>query len=490
MRNLIKLNKIIFIILFILAFLVIFNSTYSPINFRRMHVDSSVYVTIAQGIVRGYLPYEDFVDNKGPLIYLINAAGLSIGGFNGIWIIELIFMFISVLFAYKTALLFENKFIALIATVFSFVVLLAFFSVNAGTGEYALPFMMISLFIFTNYFFKTRHETRFHNMIILGICFSCVAMIQLNLVTLWIGFCLVIFIENIINKRFIELSKYIIFFLIGTFIIIFPIFLFLQINEILYNFFTQVIFGGASRGFSASGLKDVAKNFYIVINRTNSILPLVLGFILIIINYKKENFTYYLAYTISVILSVLLISFSSGDGHYNMVLVPFFIPVLAFIAKLIDIAFSGKKYKNFLLIFFFFLVFSEGIVNYLYDSTKILTNNSGRELIATGKLIDQNTVHGDKIISLGFNSYIYPFTQRDAASKYIYQGSGLDHISGAKEEFISDILNEKPAVIALFNAEDGIGQIMYDWHDPIFKMIESDYRILSTENGFILYIRN
>ena len=104
-------------------------------------------------------------------------------------------------------------------------------------------------------------------------------------------------------------------------------------------------------------------------------------------------------------------------------------------------------------------------------------------------MIDENTNPGDKVISLGFNGYIYPFTQRDSASKYIYQGSDIDHIPGAREEFLSDILIGKPSIIVLFAGEDGTVHIMNDWRKPIFDMIETDYRTLADENGYILYIR-
>jgi len=138
---------------------------------------------------------------------------------------------------------------------------------------------------------------------------------------------------------------------------------------------------------------------------------------------------------------------------------------------------------------FLCLVFSEGFVKYLYDLSKIVFDKSGSQLVKAGKIIDENTKPVDKIISLGFNGYIYPFTQRDIASKYCYQGSGLSYIPGAREEFISDITSNKPAVIMLFTAEDGIGQIMNEWHAPIFKMIDSEYRLLSDENGFKIFIR-
>jgi len=483
-----KQNKLIFIGLFILSFIVIFDSTYNPMNFRRMHVDSSVYVTIAQGITRGQLPYRDFVDNKGPLTYLFSAIGLRLGGFTGIWIIELILMCVSVFFAYKTALFFGDKFKAFLGTVFSFIVLLAFFSVNAGTGEYSLPFLMISLYIFTKYFFSSKQEVSFVELIILGICFSCAIMIQLNTFPLWVGFCLVIFIESVLSRRFSRLGKYVLGFCLGIVIAFVPILLYLEINGILKAFFVQVVFGGASRGFSATGIKEITKNFYIVINRNSSIFPLALGLFWTITKYKQPRFNFYFGYTISSFLMVLFLSFSSGDEHYNMLLVPFFVPALTYVINSIYSVFSERKYKNVYVIIFFCFLFSEGLVKYFFDISKKLYNNSGEQLIRVGRMIDENTKPSDKIISLGFNAYIYPFTQRDAASKYIYQGSGLDHIPGSREEFISDILTGKPVIIALFNGEGGIGQIMGNWHDQIFEMIKNDYRLLSDENGFNLFI--
>jgi hypothetical protein len=173
-----------------------------------------------------------------------------------------------------------------------------------------------------------------------------------------------------------------------------------------------------------------------------------------------------------------------------MVLFPFFIPALVFVVDILDSAFSALKAKNTIIILFLCFVFSEGLVKYIFDLSKIIFDKSGSQLIKAAKIIDENTKPGDKIISLGFNGYIYPFTKRDIASKYLYQGSGLNHIPGARDEFISEITSNKPAIIVLFNnTEDGIGQIMNDWHAPVFEMIGREYRLLSDENGFRLFIR-
>jgi hypothetical protein len=487
-KKLSKQDKIILLGLFLIALAVVFDSTYNPVSFRRMHVDSSVYVTVAQGITRGQLPYSDFVDNKGPLAYLISVPGLYLGGFTGIWITELLLMCVSVFFAYKTALFFGTQHKAFLGTLFSFILLLAFFSVNAGTEEYSLPFLMISLYLFTKHYFSPKKVSSFVELIILGGSFACAVLIRLNMFPLWAGFCLVIFIESIVKRRFALLGKYVAGFCLGMIIIAVPVFLYLKINGIMDAFFDQVISGGASKGFNRTNIKDISKNFYIVTGRNFSIIPLVLGLFWIITKYKQAQINYYFGYAVSYFLMVLFLSFSSGDSHYNLVLIPFFVPALTFLVNLVHSAFSEIKAKNVVLVLFFCCVFSEGLVKYLYDLTKILKDESGSQLTKAGRMIDENTKPGDKIISLGFNGYIYPFTKRDAATKYIYQGSGLDFISGASEEFISDVLTNKPAVIALFNAEGGVGQIMDAWHAPVFEMIEKEYRLLSDENGYKLFI--
>jgi len=484
-------DRKIYIWLFIIALAVAFSSTYNPLNFRRMHVDSSVYITISQGIIRGQLPYRDFVDNKGPLAYLLNVPGLFLGRFTGIWITEIILLFVSVLFAYKTALFFGNKKKALMGTVFSLVVLLAFFKVYAGTEEYSLPFLMISLYLFTKYYFSQKQDLSFGGLIVLGACFACAVLIRMNMFPLWAGFCMMIFIEEILKRRFLRLCKYISGFCIGIIIISIPVFLYLKLNGVMDAFLHQVIFGGAAKGFSGGSLKEFVNNFYIVINRNYSFAPLFAGLFLVIIKFKQSNFNFYIGYTLSCFLMLLFLSFSSGDSHYNMVLFPFFIPAFVFLIDILDASFSAIKARKIILVLFLCLVFSEGFVKYLYDLSKIVFDKSGSQLVKAGKMIDENTKPGDKIISLGFNGYIYPFTKRDIASKYCYQGSGLSYIPGAREEFISDITLNKPAIIALFNnTENGASQIMNDWHAPILKMIDSEYRLLSNENGFKLFIKN
>jgi hypothetical protein len=59
--------------LFLLAFGVVFLSCLNPLSLKNIDHDTSVFLTIAQGITRGQVPFRDFFDYKVPLLYLLSA---------------------------------------------------------------------------------------------------------------------------------------------------------------------------------------------------------------------------------------------------------------------------------------------------------------------------------------------------------------------------------------------------------------------------------
>jgi hypothetical protein len=245
-------DKTVYAALFLIALALTLFSSYTPLRLTRMHVDSSIYITIAQGITRGFLPYRDFVDNKGPLEYLISVPGLALAGFTGVWLTELLLVWVSVFFAYKMAIFFTKKHFALVGTVAVFLLAYVFFIVNAGVEEYALPFIMVSLYLFTKYFFSPERKIAFFELIILGFCFACAVLIRLNMFTLWAGFCAVIFVEAIIQKRFAELAKYAAGFIARILIASVPVFFYLKLNGIFDEFLRRLFLAARQKGFLIS----------------------------------------------------------------------------------------------------------------------------------------------------------------------------------------------------------------------------------------------
>ena len=80
----------LFAFLFILAFIFL---TKSPLHIwirSDSDTDSSIFLTVAMMMDRGYMPYRDTFDHKGPLLYLINYLGRHISAYRGIWFVEFI----------------------------------------------------------------------------------------------------------------------------------------------------------------------------------------------------------------------------------------------------------------------------------------------------------------------------------------------------------------------------------------------------------------
>jgi hypothetical protein len=53
---------------------------------------------------------------------------------------------------------------------------------------------------------------------------------------------------------------------------------------------------------------------------------------------------------------------------------------------------------------------------------------------------------------------------------------------------LRDVFSKKPAIISVFTAEDNS---RYDylpgWYAPVFDLIKREYRLLSDENGYVLF---
>ena len=74
-----KAELLIYTGLLCLAFYVCLASCLNPFGLVRIDADTSVFLTIAQGITRGQIPFRDYYDNKGPLLYLLSTPGFALG---------------------------------------------------------------------------------------------------------------------------------------------------------------------------------------------------------------------------------------------------------------------------------------------------------------------------------------------------------------------------------------------------------------------------
>ena len=142
-------NVVLFILSLFLSIFVLLQSPSSIFSKSITNTDSSVFLLMANILKSGGKMYVDCFDHKGPILYLINLLGVCINNKWGIWIIEILFMEMVIIFFYKiTKLNCSKKTSSIFAVITSFLLLCYFSKGFNFTEEYALLFQIISLYIF------------------------------------------------------------------------------------------------------------------------------------------------------------------------------------------------------------------------------------------------------------------------------------------------------------------------------------------------------
>jgi hypothetical protein len=475
-----------------IVIIVCMGSPLHPFSKNVPGTDSSVFLTVAQGILQGNLPYVNFFDHKGPLLYFINALGLLIGGLTGVWFLEVIFMLISVYFAYKTARFFVRETAAFLTTCFTFIILSSFFGHGNLVEEYVLPLIFISLYIFTDYFLNGMKLGRLRTFI-LGCCCGASLLLRPNMFAVWASFCPVIFIQTLILKDMKCLVRYAVFFLFGVIAVIAPVLLYLFVTHSFEECVKQYLLFNVMYVSSSARAPATIFTFIKVLllgaNKTYSIFPLVIASFWVAKKPRNKEYGFYIAYAVAALMTYALIALSRMDyEHYNMPLVPLFIPALSFCVEGILNHFSGKYITPVILLCIVFNYQIAYVFREIYDNQKRVTEP---EVVQIGNMIDSHTDDNDTISVLGNHCCPYIYTKRLSVSKYIYQLPPAIVSRQIKEEYLSDMFNKKPAIIIISLEKGRYSEIKTtEFYAAIFAMVDSEYSTLYSSENYLVFKRN
>ena len=275
-----KLFTILLLALF--AFLICMLSPSNIIHNNFPDCDSAVFKYIGKTIANGGIPYLDTFDHKGPVLYLINYIGLIINQDFGIWILELISMFVALLFSYKAIRLFYSRKVAFATLILSYCLIVLFFNRGNLTEEYSLPFLAISIYYFVKYLKEDKIKSS--RILICGICFALIALMRPNNAFPLMGFILFILIKSLKEKDYKGLSNKILYFLIGLLIPIIPTIIYFVCNNAINEFIDAYILFNVS--YSSTGLTQKIDSLVWFFNREIIYLVLII-YLFIFINRKK-----------------------------------------------------------------------------------------------------------------------------------------------------------------------------------------------------------
>lgn len=173
-------NIIIALALLGISFFVGFHVFSNPFSIRVPGHDSSMFQYFGYAMSRGDVLYTDIFDHKGPIIFILNffAQYLTIGSVSGVWILEVISIFLFFVYTYKTARLFQlNRILSFIPVIIISIPLSNWLTGGNLTEEYALPFVGYSLYIFIKYLMGEK-TVKSYEIVLTGISFAFVFLLR------------------------------------------------------------------------------------------------------------------------------------------------------------------------------------------------------------------------------------------------------------------------------------------------------------------------
>lgn len=442
--------------------------------------DSAVYVYVAKVLIDGGMPYRDAFDHKGPLIYLIDAAGLLIDEKSGIWLIELLSLYITFLFAFKIIRLLKcDFFLSCLVVTLGIFIQLNYFQGGNLTEEYACAFITVSLYYFL-VFFNTG-TIRIRHIIICGISFSAVCMLRPNMIAVWVVMFSGVIFNCLSNRREEIIYQWVKWFITGILVIALPILVWIIANNAFDAFIEDYIIFNIMYSSDSKTAFNIIKTilFFIFECEPALMVSILFLFYFYVKQRKLEDWLCLVALLLSIIMACI-----SGRKllHYGMIFYPLIIYAIARVfSKFINFcngSLIGKCIKAGIIPVC--IIF---IVGFVFLPWLSFLNKDVEEdkLIAT--LVQSVTSKDDKITVCGNNNTIYLLSNRKSSSRYSYQYPIADVNSGIWEEYLKDIKKLTTKVIVVLP-----GTYETFPYKQINNIINESYNLIGTVGKTKIYL--
>lgn len=500
------------LVLLVITLVVSLNLTSNPFSERLPRHDSSMFTYFGFAMNKGQIMYKDIFDHKGPLIFFLNYLGvvLSINQFAGVYLIEILCIFLFFYFSFKTAKLWLPSLLALIPIGVQAVILSLFLEGGNFTEEYALPFISFSLYCFIK-FYKNNKQITALEIFFISLSMGAVFLLRPNMIIVWAVFCLIIFIDLLINKNYQFLLKIITLFFGGLLTAIFPFIIYLGKEGAL----SQAIFQSLTFNFkyldSISGREEgIVK----LLETISSNYILILGaYLLISFVYRRKKLTgndkyIYLGSVLSLCLSFIASAMSGRNyTHYLMIILPTLTIPITLLLK--DFSFKVKQNSlffmsaTFLVIVYFHQIYIS--YNYIYETNIVAADYSDEMNIRekrslalekevntikeVANVIKENTVETDKIYAHRTGGNLYLLSKRLSSVKYFnLPAVNINENEVIGKDFFNEIKAANTKIIILRSAfadQEKIGV-----EKEFYNFVNSNYHEIYSENGYNIYSEN
>lgn len=453
-------NNFVTIFLFIYAVISkLLVSYYSILYDTSLHYqDGAVFFNVGRMIMDGKILYKESFDHKAPYIHFIyGIASLLKVRHLGLYIVEILLLFIILLYIYKTLKLFDYKY-ALIVTL-----LLSLFlnSRNFTQGFFktetcALAAFAPAIYLFAKYFVSEQKKFNLFNMFIIGALAGFSFMVNIRAIVLFVPFAIVVAYKLIRNKEIINLLLALVMGLLGVFVSVLPYLIYAIYTDSIYDFYHAVIYTNIK-------YNDAISNS--IANRVNYIVKFILHdaffvfyavYSFVAVFFIKFNRYLKISIILSYFVGLIYILFTGMDFlYYFIVIVPYFAFGIILFIKIFD-KYIGKfiflEEKNKLKIIFLSMILILFSFATSFKLIYILNMNCIRRSQKLTNIFEDASINiqEKKVLALGFEPMVY--TLLDIVPKYKYFYTPDVQYRLCPEPFTSQVnyvMNLDPDIIVL-----------------------------------------
>lgn len=443
------------------------------------HEDSSIYLYVGKGILEGEIPYLDRWDNKGPLHYLVNAAGLLLHEEWGIWAVQAVFLLVSAVIAYLVC----RKSFGTIAALFALALFLVFYRRFASPGNFTEQYGLLFQFLALLLFLRSQEEpdrppsparsALLH--LSFGVLGAAAFLIRPNLVAIWL---IIGLYWCFLSLRGASIRK-LAWSVIGGGCTLLAVALFFIAAGAWEAMWSALFTHNAA--YSATNFSDRAG---VALYLATEMFPISLiviaawcvGVTLLFQNRESFDRTRILVAMALILFPLEIVSLSLSGypfRHYFLSFLPVATLLLAFLAWWLRERLP--RYRPLAALLFLVIPALYVYVDFDYDwlRTKyvtlgILAEDSDSRLAAH---ITKSTEPSDSILVWGNGPRIYLLAERDAPSRYFFHFPLIEpHYTtqAMLDEFFTDLEENKPALIV---------DSRYRWIPPLERSARADFRI-------------
>ena len=205
----------------------------SPLYPHYIGLDTSMFLTIAKGIVNGKIPYIDLFDHKGPVFFWIYAVGYIFGGRTGVFVLQCLLLFADLLLLERIGNLFHTQANRLIPT---FLALFFFMFEHGGlTEEFSMPLVLAGMYCQLRFLMSGEEKHGPGTAFFYGLLLGLLSFIRLNNAVILCALLLCIMIILIQKRQWKNLLLNLLCGLLGMAVVAVPVCLYYYAHGGLYD---------------------------------------------------------------------------------------------------------------------------------------------------------------------------------------------------------------------------------------------------------------